>query len=60
MGEVVPVGDAEALAAAVARVLDDPGRYAREPEAVARLFDPARTADGYETVFRELTGRAQL
>lgn len=56
MGEIVPVGDAAALAGAVLRVLDEPGRYARDPEGVARLFDPARTADGYEALFRELVG----
>ena len=54
MGEVVPVGDANALAAAVRRVLDEPERYERDPEEVASHFDLARTADGYEALFREL------
>jgi glycosyltransferase involved in cell wall biosynthesis len=58
MGEIVPVGDAAALASAVLRVLDDPARYAKDPEDVGPLFDPARTADGYEALFRALAGAA--
>ena len=54
MGEIVPVGDETALAAAILRVLDEPARYRQDPEEVARHFDLARTADGYEALFREL------
>ena len=46
MGEIVPVGDAPALAAAVVGVLDEPAHYRRDPEGVAGHFDVARTADG--------------
>ena len=52
------VGDAAALADGVARVLVQPGRYLRPRAEIAALFDPARTADGYETLFRRELVRA--
>jgi glycosyltransferase involved in cell wall biosynthesis len=54
MGEVVPVGDAPALAEAVTRVLTTAERYLRPYEEIVRLFDPARTIDAYEELFGRL------
>jgi glycosyltransferase involved in cell wall biosynthesis len=54
MGEVVAVGDAEALAEAVVRVLEGPERYAGNPKAVAERFHPARCAEAYEDLFLEI------
>jgi glycosyltransferase involved in cell wall biosynthesis len=54
IGEVVPVGDADALATALIRVLERPNRYARDPVALAQRFHPDRTAAAYESLFEEI------
>jgi glycosyltransferase involved in cell wall biosynthesis len=58
--ELVPVGDAAALAEAVAALLADPGRAARLAEAGTRRAaswpDEAATARGLVAVYRELLG----
>jgi len=48
MGEVVPVADPPALADAVSRVLDDPARYRKSREEVARHFGLDACLDRYE------------
>jgi glycosyltransferase involved in cell wall biosynthesis len=54
MGEVVPVGDAGALAGAIRRVLAEPARYARPRDEIVGIYDPARTAAAYESLFARL------
>jgi glycosyltransferase involved in cell wall biosynthesis len=58
VGELVPAGDAPALAAAVAGVLADPARRERLREASARAaagpFGWAEIAEATEAVYREL------
>ena len=54
MGEVVPIGDAKALADAILRIFDHPENYAGDPAAVARQFDPQTNAAEYETLYQEL------
>jgi glycosyltransferase involved in cell wall biosynthesis len=55
LGELVPVGDAEALGAAIVRALDDPGdREARI--AAARRFTYRACVEGYEAILSELEG----
>jgi glycosyltransferase involved in cell wall biosynthesis len=57
MGEIVPPADADALARALVRVLDEPSRYIRpRPEIVGR-FDPERTIDAYEALFERERAR---
>lgn len=54
MGEVVPVGDVDALGEALLRVLQHRAAYCRSREEVARLFGTERTLDGYEALFTRL------
>jgi glycosyltransferase involved in cell wall biosynthesis len=57
MGEIVPAGDASALADAVTRVLQNRPSYVRERRVVADLFDLERTLDRYEAVFAKALDR---
>ena len=54
MGEVVPVGDAGALADAILRVSGRREEYVKPREDVERRFSTARTIDGYEALFDHL------
>jgi glycosyltransferase involved in cell wall biosynthesis len=54
MGEVVPIGDAKALAEAILRIFDHPEKYAGDTAAVARQFDPQTNAAGYEALYQSL------
>jgi glycosyltransferase involved in cell wall biosynthesis len=54
MGEVVPVGDAGALAEAILKIFDHPSDYAGDPVAISRQFDPDNNASLYEEVYEEL------
>lgn len=54
MGEVTPIGDSDALAAALIRILDDPARYAKSAELIGASFDPQQTADDYLRLFTAL------
>ncbi len=54
MGEVTPVGDHLALAAAINRVLDDPDSYQKSADVIAKSFDPDATASAYLELFTKL------
>ncbi len=54
MGEIAPIGDAEGLAEAILKVLDDPNTYIREREEIAQRFSTERTVNDYETLFYEM------
>ncbi|MCA9972737.1 MAG: glycosyltransferase family 4 protein, partial [Anaerolineales bacterium] len=56
MGEVTAVGDHEALAAAISRILDDRAAYQRPADLIAASFAPAETAAQYAALFAELLG----
>lgn len=56
MGEVVPIGDSEALAAAILRVLEHPGNYRQPRRVIEEAFSLERTLGGYEGLFRSLLG----
>jgi len=54
MGEVVPIGDSDALAAAIIRVLRNRPQYLRPREEIAARYNTERTAAEYEALFEEL------
>jgi len=54
MGVVVPPRDAEALAAAIVRVVQHRSHFVRPRAEVARIFSFADTISRYEALFREL------
>lgn len=54
MGEVVPIGDSAALAAALLRVIELRPRYLRPREQIAAKFSTDRTALAYEQLFEQL------
>jgi glycosyltransferase involved in cell wall biosynthesis len=54
MGEIFPIGDHEALAAALIRVLDERERYQRPGDAIGASFNPEQTARVYVQLFEQL------
>jgi glycosyltransferase involved in cell wall biosynthesis len=54
MGEVIPVGNSDALAGALLKILDRPGDYKGDSTAVRKKFDPQTNAAQYEQVYNEL------
>ncbi|HEX6386856.1 MAG TPA: glycosyltransferase, partial [Anaerolineae bacterium] len=54
MGEVTAVGDHEALAQAIVRILDHKEQYVRSPQLIAESFSPAQTAAAYVRLFNDL------
>jgi glycosyltransferase involved in cell wall biosynthesis len=58
MGEIVPVADAEGLAAGILKVLAVPERYARSADEIRQLFDLDDTIDAYEGLFEEKRAHA--
>jgi glycosyltransferase involved in cell wall biosynthesis len=54
MGEVTAVGDPDALAQAVNRILDDKASYQRDTRLIADSFSPAETAVEYLRLFHSL------
>jgi len=54
MGEVVPIGDAGALAEAILKIVKEPEKYFREGKEVADLFDPLVNAAAYERLYTSL------
>jgi glycosyltransferase involved in cell wall biosynthesis len=54
MGEVTPIGDSDALAAAIIRVIRNRAQYVRPRAEIAARFDTERTAAEYEALFEEL------
>ena len=54
MGEVVPIGDAGALAEAIITILNDPGKYHREGQEIADQFDPLVNARAYQELYAQV------
>ncbi|MEW6233205.1 MAG: glycosyltransferase family 4 protein [Chloroflexota bacterium] len=54
MGEIVPVADEPALAAALTRILKDKYSYVKSREVIKAIFDLEATVAEYERLFHEL------
>jgi len=54
MGEVVPIGDSQALAEAIIKVAGNKADYVRPGEEIAERWNTARTAAEYEALFERL------
>lgn len=54
MGEVTPIGDHEALAAAIINILDNKASYIKSPPLIADSFSPQQTAREYVRLFEQL------
>lgn len=54
MGEVTPIGDADALAQAVIAILNDKAAFQRDSQLIANTFSPDQTAVAYTTLFTQL------
>jgi glycosyltransferase involved in cell wall biosynthesis len=57
MGEVVPIGDSDALASAIVRVIRNRPQYLRPRTEIAERYNTERTAAEYEALFEELGAR---
>ncbi len=58
MGQIVPIGDAAALAQAVVEVLADRKKYTCDTNALTRQYDPDSVAAEYEELFKNLMKRS--
>lgn len=54
MGEITPVGDPQALSAAIIKILENPKIYRRSPQVIAETFSPRSTAEAYEELYKNL------
>jgi glycosyltransferase involved in cell wall biosynthesis len=54
MGEVVPIGDAASLGAAMLSIFDHPERYRGNPKEVRKVFNPQTNAAAYDNLYQEL------
>jgi glycosyltransferase involved in cell wall biosynthesis len=54
MGEVVPIGDAQALAQALLEIFNNPEKYAGDPPAIAARFRPDNIAGEYEILIADI------
>jgi glycosyltransferase involved in cell wall biosynthesis len=57
MGEVVPIGDSDALASALVRVMRNRPQYLRPRGEIAERYNTERTAAEYEALFEELRSK---
>jgi len=54
MGEVVPIGDSDALAEALLKIFANPEKYQGDLDEINKTFDPETNAEGYENLYLEL------
>ncbi len=54
MGEIVPIADADALAAAILRVLRSPADYIKPRDFIEQRFGIEQTINDYEHLFRDV------
>ncbi len=58
MGEIVPIGDAPALAEALLKVIAHRADYRCDTAELARVYDPNSVAAEYEKLFAKLMGKS--
>jgi glycosyltransferase involved in cell wall biosynthesis len=58
MGDVVPIGDANALAEAIIRIVSNPDDYQGSLEQISKTFDPLTNARAYLEIYQELRGKS--
>ena len=56
MGEIIPVGDAVALAESLTKIFSNPEDYKGNPLKIREMFDPQTNAKNYEALYSELIG----
>ncbi len=56
MGEVVPIGDADALADAIIKIVSQPKKYLGSPAEIKKQFDPLVNAAVHEQIYQVLLG----
>jgi glycosyltransferase involved in cell wall biosynthesis len=56
MGDVVPIGDHDALADAIIKIVSSPENYRGSPDQIAKTFDPLTNARAYLEIYQELQG----
>ena len=54
MGEVVPIGDADALADAIIQIVSQPKKYLGSPDEIEKQFDPLVNAAVHEQIYQGL------
>ncbi len=54
MGEIIPIGDAQALAQAVCRIFEEPQKYAGDGDELRVKFSPDTAAAKYEALFESI------
>lgn len=57
MGEVTPIGDANALAQALINILSNKTKYQKDPAIIESAFNPSQTAKEYVNLFENLLDR---
>ena len=60
MGEVSPIGDHEALAGAIIRILRNRSHYLRDAQQISDSFDPLQTAADYLALFKSLRDKRMI
>lgn len=59
MGEVIPIGDAQALAEAVIKIAGNPSKYRSDPQVIREMYAPETIAIEYEQLFQEIMEEIQ-
>lgn len=54
MGRVIPIGDAQALAASLIEILQEPEKFRGDPKAITQTYLPEAVAVEYEKLFETL------
>lgn len=54
MGEVVPIGDSEALADSIIQIFSVPEHYQGSPQEIEKQFSPLVNAEAYQSIYQSL------